>query len=307
MLRLIAGLDPPDSGEIEIAGESASKARSNGAVAMVFQNYALYPHMTAFGNISFPLRLKRVEPDEIDRRVRSAANLSGLKIDLARYPGELSGGERQRVALARALVREPRIVLLDEPLSNLDAQLRTSLRIELKQFQRRTGRTFIYVTHDQVEALSLADRMAVMRSGAIEQIGRPAEIYDTPANAFVAGFVGQPPMNLLQVNVDESGVLLIEGVPVESAPPLKLRGKFTMGIRPEDVTTEPREGSVALPVTIDTVEFSGARHFVAASLGTQHIVFESAASPAAGERINAYVPRGRLHFFDVSSGARLPG
>ena len=162
---------------------------------MVFQNFALYPHMTVFQNIAFPLKLRHVAREETERRVKESAAKAGLTVDLKRYPRELSGGERQRVALARALVREPQIILMDEALASLDAQLRSSLRLELKTFQRRTGRTFVYVTHDQVEALALADRLVVMRNGRVEQLGAPQEIFDRPQSEFVAAFVGNPPMN----------------------------------------------------------------------------------------------------------------
>ncbi len=194
LLRLIAGLEFPDSGEIKIGGANTTRRES---IAMVFQNFALYPHMTVFQNIAFPLKLRRVAREETERRVKESAAKAGLTVDLKRYPRELSGGERQRVALARALVREPQIILMDEALASLDAQLRSSLRLELKEFQRRTGRTFVYVTHDQVEALALADRLVVMRNGRVEQMGAPQEIFDLPQSEFVAAFVGNPPMNFV--------------------------------------------------------------------------------------------------------------
>ncbi len=176
---MIAGLEQPDSGEIRIGDQTAVDRRD--LIAMVFQSHALYPHMTAFDNIAFPLRLRRIPKHEIERRVAQAAALAALQIDLRRRPAELSGGERQRVALARALIREPRVILMDEPLSSLDAQLRGRLRVELKEFQKRTGRTIIYVTHDQLEALTLGDRIAVMRAGSVEQLGTPTEVYQRPA------------------------------------------------------------------------------------------------------------------------------
>ncbi len=202
MLRLIAGLEQPDSGEIRIGDQAVADRRD--LIAMVFQSHALYPHMTAFDNIAFPLRLRRISKPEIERRVAQAAAMAALQIDLRRRPAELSGGERQRVALARALIREPRVILMDEPLSSLDAQLRGRLRVELKEFQKRTGRTIIYVTHDQLEALTLGDRIAVMRAGAVEQLGTPTEIYQRPANLFVATFIGQPPMNILRCRLRDS-------------------------------------------------------------------------------------------------------
>jgi ABC-type sugar transport system ATPase subunit len=302
MLRLIAGLDAADTGEISIGGLHPN---GNGAVAMVFQNYALYPHMTAFANIAFPLRLRRVARSEITRRVEAAADLAGLRISLDRYPGALSGGERQRVALARALVREPRVVLLDEPLSNLDAQLRATLRVELRQFQRRSGRTFIYVTHDQVEALTLADRLAVMRAGRIEQVGTPAEIYSAPANQFVAGFVGQPPMNLFHVNRATGGGLELAGEWIGMTPPPNAGGGIMLGIRPEDLRLEPAEGSARFEVEIDAAEFSGARFLVAAHQREVQMVFESPEPLKPGARRTLYFVPERVHFFDAESGMRL--
>lgn len=206
LLRLIASLEYPDSGEIQIGGVGdAGDAAHRESIAMVFQNFALYPHMTVFQNIAFPLKLRHIARDETERRVKESAGKAGLTVDLKRYPRELSGGERQRVALARALVREPEIILMDEALASLDAQLRSSLRLELKEFQRRTGRTFVYVTHDQVEALALADRLVVMRAGRVEQVGAPQEIFDFPQSEFVAAFVGNPPMNFFAAESAASG------------------------------------------------------------------------------------------------------
>jgi len=199
LLRMIAGFETPTAGELLIGGERVNdlppRARK---IAMVFQSYALYPHMTVFKNIAFPLKAQRMDKASIPKKVEWAASLFGIGHLMERKPRELSGGERQRVALARALVREPAVFLLDEPLSNLDAQLRASARDELQQFQRRIGTTTIYVTHDQVEAMGLGDRIVVMQAGTVRQIGTPQEIYHEPADAFVARFVGSPPMNLLQ-------------------------------------------------------------------------------------------------------------
>src|SRR5574342_316195 len=199
LLRMIAGLETPSEGELAISGEVVNdlppRARK---IAMVLQSYALYPHMTVFKNIAFPLKAQRVARSVIPEKVEWAASLFGIGHLLQRKPRELSGGERQRVALARALVREPSVFLLDEPLSNLDAQLRASARDELQQFQRRIGTTTIYVTHDQVEAMGLGDRVVVMKAGTVRQIGAPPEIYHEPADTFVARFVGSPPMNLVQ-------------------------------------------------------------------------------------------------------------
>jgi ABC-type sugar transport system ATPase subunit len=306
LLRLIAGLEPADDGEIEIGGKRAAYGSRNGAVAMVFQNYALYPHMTAFGNIAFPLRLMGIARDEIARRVEACARTAGLAIDLNRFPAELSGGERQRVALARALVREPRVILMDEPLSNLDAQLRSSLRAELKRFQRETGRTVVYVTHDQFEALTLADRIAVMRDGRVEQVGPPGEVYDRPANQFVASFVGQPPMNLIRARVlPDRNALIAEGSVLDTPPPAAAREEVTLGIRPEDLTIEPVEEKLALEVLVERVEFSGARYLVTASIGGARLSLETSERLEVGVRRCLYADRARLHFFDPASGKRL--
>jgi ABC-type sugar transport system ATPase subunit len=307
LLRLIAGLDPPDSGTIEIA-DGAARGASRSRVAMVFQNYALYPHMTAFENIAFPLRLGRVAREEIVRRVEASAHLAGLSIDLNRVPAQLSGGERQRVALARALVREPGVILMDEPLSNLDAKLRSALRAELKDFQRRTRQTVVYVTHDQLEAMTLADRMAVLREGRLEQLGAPAEVYSRPANQFVAGFVGQPPMNLLRATVAPGGdTLVAEGSTIATAPPAEAAAELVVGVRAEDLTLDAggAEDTVSLDAVVERVEFSGARYLAAARVGGSPIAFEATSPVAAGDRVRLYAPRARLHFFDAATGLRI--
>jgi ABC-type sugar transport system ATPase subunit len=307
LLRLIAGLDPPDSGSIEIAGGAAHHA-SRGKVAMVFQNYALYPHMTAFENISFPLRLAGVARDEIVRRVESSARLAGLSIDLHRVPAQLSGGERQRVALARALVREPGVILMDEPLSNLDAKLRSALRAELKDFQRRTRQTVVYVTHDQLEAMTLADRMAVLRDGRIEQLGAPAEIYAHPANQFVAGFVGQPPMNLLRARVSADGrALQCADSVIAAAPPPGAGDEVIVGVRAEDLTLAAGEAetTVGIDAVVGRVEFSGARYLAVGRVGDSPIAFETTTQIASGDRVRLHAPRQRLHYFDAATGLRI--
>ena len=240
LLRMIAGFETPTEGELLIGGEVVNdlppRARK---IAMVFQSYALYPHMTVFKNIAFPLKAQRVTRSAIPAKVEWAASLFGISHLLQRKPRELSGGERQRVALARALVREPSVFLLDEPLSNLDAQLRASARDELQQFQRRIGTTTIYVTHDQVEAMGLGDRIVVMRAGTVRQIGTPQAIYHEPADTFVARFVGSPPMNIVQ------------------------HRDYLLGFRPEQfLPKESQNGAsskpVSLPFRVTRVEYLGA-------------------------------------------------
>ncbi|MBO3768814.1 MAG: ABC transporter ATP-binding protein, partial [Candidatus Brockarchaeota archaeon] len=199
ILKLISGLEFPDKGEIWIGDRIVNKLPPKDRdVAMVFQNYALYPHKTVYENLAFPLKIRHVPKDEIDKRVKSIAKLLGIDRLLERKPGQLSGGEQQRVALGRALIREPKVWLLDEPLSNLDAKLRTYMRAELKKLQRELGITTIYVTHDQVEAMTLADKLIVLNEGVVQQIGSPRELYEKPANVFVATFIGSPPMNIMK-------------------------------------------------------------------------------------------------------------
>jgi ABC-type sugar transport system ATPase subunit len=322
LLRLVAGLDSPESGVIELGGRRIGDgATGRGEVAMVFQNFALYPHMSAFDNIAFPLRLRRMGAKEIAPRVAAAARMAGLNLDLGRRPGELSGGERQRVALARALVREPRVVLMDEPLSSLDPQLRQSLRTELKEFHRRTGRTFLYVTHDQTDALTLADRLAVIRAGRIEQIGTPAEVYGRPRSEFVAGFVGEPAMNLVRANVTSDRAALILGdTRLEVAPPAAADSEVTVGIRPGDLSVYPADSrgasgaadtrtnadTLEIAGEVESVEFIGARYLVTVRMSAEiSIKAETADRLEPDSRVSLRMRRARLHFFEPASGRRL--
>jgi multiple sugar transport system ATP-binding protein len=307
LLRLIAGLEYPDSGEIQIGGAGDDdNAAHRESIAMVFQNFALYPHMTVFQNIAFPLKLRHIARDETERRVKESAAKAGLTVDLKRYPRELSGGERQRVALARALVREPEIILMDEALASLDAQLRSSLRLELKEFQRRTGRTFVYVTHDQVEALALADRLVVMRAGRVEQVGAPQEIFDFPQSEFVAAFVGNPPMNFFRAeSASTAGSLTVDGIDFKIKPPEGCPAEIRVGIRPNDLALEDGEGRVAIDVTVESVEFSGATYIVYAKLGNTSIRAELSRRVEAGAHLTLYFDTARLHLFDPSTGRRI--
>ena len=306
LLRMIAGLEFPDSGEIQIGGANQpGNTTHREAIAMVFQNFALYPHMTVFQNIAFPLKLRHVAREEIERRVKESAAKAGLTVDLKRYPRELSGGERQRVALARALVREPEIILMDEALASLDAQLRSSLRLELKEFQRRTGRTFVYVTHDQVEALALADRLVVMRKGRIEQVGGPQEVFDFPQSEFVAAFVGNPPMNFFLAERSPGGSLNVDGVDFKIKPPEGCPAQIKIGIRPSDLRLEQGEGRVAIDVLVESVEFSGASYVVYAKLGNTSIRAELPRRVEAGEQLTLFFDTARTHLFDPSTGLRI--
>ena len=304
LLRLLAGLDRSDRGSIEFNHREGSGSE-RATVAMVFQNYALYPHMSAFDNIAFPLKLAGVARDEIARRVSATSRTVGLQTDLRRRPAELSGGERQRVALARALIREPRMILMDEPLSNLDAALRSALRVELKDFQRRTGRTIIYVTHDQVEALTLADRIAVMRAGRVLQVDTPQRIYDGPANRFVASFVGQPPMNLLECPADPARhAVVLDGAQIRCATELP-GGQVVLGIRPADISFEPAAVWPSLEVTVEQVEFVGGRSVVRARTATHSLIIETTTPVRADQRRSIYLDPARVHLFDASSGSRI--
>jgi len=231
-MRMIAGLEMPTDGQIVIGGEEMTEVDARDRdVAMVFQGYALYPNMSIYENIRFPLRMRGVPASEHDARIRQAADMVELGGFLDRKPGALSGGQRQRAALARAVVRQPQVFLMDEPLSNLDAKLRQSMRVQIKHMQRQLKVTTVYVTHDQIEAMTLADRIVIMNKGAIQQVGTPDQIYSDPANTFVAGFIGSPPMNLIE-GVAQNGRFVAPGV--TAACPDYVHGRVTLGVRPED-------------------------------------------------------------------------
>jgi multiple sugar transport system ATP-binding protein len=289
LLRLLAGLEQADEGRIWIGDRVVNDVEpAERNVAMVFQNYALYPHFTVFENVAFPLRARRVGGDEIDRRVREAATRVGLERLLNRRPAQLSGGQQQRVALARAIVRNPAVYLMDEPLSNLDAQLRLQTRTELKRLHQELGTTTIYVTHDQAEAMTLAGRIAILQSGSVVQVGTPLELYRQPANTFVATFLGSPPMNLLDDTRD--------GVAVK------------IGIRPDDVqiSTTPRAGWEEARALV--VEPMGSEILVTLERAAERIVVRAAADLVveADQPVWIRLPPERTLRFDAASGARLP-
>jgi multiple sugar transport system ATP-binding protein len=269
-LRMVAGLEDISAGDLYIGGRRVNDVpEKDRDIAMVFQNYALYPHMTVAQNIAFSLKLAKKPKDEIRRRVDETARLLGLEEFLDRRPKQLSGGQRQRVAMGRAIIREPQAFLMDEPLSNLDAQLRVHMRGEIEALQKRLGVTTLYVTHDQIEAMTMGDRVAVLRSGELQQVGTPTDVYDRPVNLFVAGFMGSPPMNLARGSIESTnGSLVVRAgsatLPIPPGRELDAwAGKpVIVGIRPEDLEG-PREdggasGDVKLPVTIDRVEALGA-------------------------------------------------
>jgi ABC-type sugar transport system ATPase subunit len=303
-LRILAGLDTPDSGQVHVdAADVTNFAPGARDVAMVFQSYALYPHMTVYDNIAFPLRMVSATKSEIDRSVRIAAAKVRIEPLLHRRPGQLSGGQQQRCALARAIVRRPRLFLLDEPLSNLDAKLRLETRIELKKLQRSLDVTAVYVTHDQEEAMALADRMAVFMDGRIVQVGSPEEVFFRPATVAVAGFLGNPPMNLMPARL-VNGQATIEGavVPMLSLAKLGTR-EITLGVRPSAI----RIGGDGLPATVTMCETVGEDAIVDLSLGDLLVRAKTPTGdrPREGIAVSVSFDAADVHAFDRTTGVRL--
>jgi ABC-type sugar transport system ATPase subunit len=275
-------------------------------VAFVFQNYALYPHMTVAANMAFGLRMRRVARTRIRERVLETSRVLGLEELLDRYPAQLSGGERQRVALGRAIVRDPAVFLLDEPLSNLDAQLRGDMRLELVRIQRRLEATFVFVTHDQVEAMTLADVLAVMRRGVLQQLGPPEEIYARPANTFVAGFIGSPRMNFVEGEI-VAGAFTAGALRVPLPFADGVGGRVLCGLRPEHIRLDP---AGPLELAVEVVEPLGAQTFVYGSAGPGVALVagvDPALRPQPGERLRLSIAPEHLHLFDPQSGERLSG
>jgi multiple sugar transport system ATP-binding protein len=305
-LRIIAGLEAADSGQVLLGGSDVTNVLPKYRdVAMVFQSYALYPHKTVADNIGFPLKVRGVPPPERARMVREAAAQVHMEELLERYPRQLSGGQRQRVALARAIVRRPSVFLMDEPLSNLDAKLRGHMRAELKHMQHDLGVTTVYVTHDQVEAMTLAHRVAVMDHGVLQQIGPPREVYDEPANLFVAGFMGAPPMNFVSGRI-ASGRFEGHGVSLPLAG-ANGAGAAVLGFRPEDAEIVP-PGSGLFDATVFAAELTGDVTLVTISLGQESLAVKM---PKEFEvdfdrRVAVRFPLERGFLFDAASGARLP-
>ena len=305
LLRMIAGVETITSGEIRIGERVVNDVEpSERDIAMVFQNYALYPHMKVYDNMAYGLRNRKTPKPEIEKRVREAARILEIEQLLDRKPRQLSGGQRQRVAMGRAIVRRPKAFLFDEPLSNLDAKLRVSTRVEIRKLQKELGTTSIYVTHDQLEAMTLADMLVVMNVGRVEQIGAPLDVYQKPATTFVATFIGAPAMNLLKMEGAEPALLLGNGrVPPEGA---------IVGIRPEDFELHKDgakpEGGIALPLTVGATERVGPESFVYGTLdrGDSIIVrVPGTAAPAPGERAVAVASRAKLHVFSADGSRRL--
>jgi sn-glycerol 3-phosphate transport system ATP-binding protein len=317
LLRMVAGLETISSGEIDIGGRVVNQIEpADRDIAMVFQNYALYPHMSVYNNMAYGLRNRGMAEAEIKARVEEAARILELGAMLERKPRQLSGGQRQRVAMGRAIVRQPKVFLFDEPLSNLDAKLRIAMRVEIRKLQRRLSTTSIYVTHDQLEAMTLADILVVMNGGQVEQIGNPLEIYQKPATTFVAAFIGAPPMNLMPLRSDE--------LKSQFAGDNRAAEAGILGIRPEDFVISNDSvaaGGIALDLTVEAIEHVGAETFVYGSRqreeqavaanpgelppGEVIVRVPGATGPTIGERIRAVAPRDKLHLFVADGRKRI--
>src|ERR1700681_2296913 len=317
LLRMVAGLETITGGDIDIGGRIVNQIEpADRDIGMVFQNYSLYPHMSVYHNTDYGLRNRGMPKPEIDTRVQEAARILEIGPMLDRKPRQLSGGQRQRVAMGRAIVRQPKVFLFDEPLSNLDAKLRIAMRVEIRKLQRRLKTTSIYVTHDQLEAMTLADILVVMNGGRVEQIGNPLAIYQKPATTFVASFIGAPPMNLMPLRADEIKAQFAGDSRAASEAGI-------LGIRPEDfvISKESIAGGIALDLTVEAIERVGAETFI---YGTrQHEIqgisanpgelppgevivrIPGAIAPAIGERIRAIAPREKLHLFSADGRKRI--
>jgi multiple sugar transport system ATP-binding protein len=320
-MRIVAGLEAASQGQVFFDGQDVTdELPHNRDVAMVFQNYALFPHLNVYSNIAFGMRLRRVAKSEIEDRVRKTARLLGIESVLERRPKELSGGQRQRVALGRAIVREPRVFLMDEPLSNLDAALRMEMRAEIIKLQERLGVTTLYVTHDQVEALSMGDRIVVMRDGKIQQVGSPTELYEQPNNVYVASFIGSPPMNFLEGRIDGDRILVpaekttfAKNVAFRHALARASAPEITLGIRPEHIVFSDRPaGADAMSIAgaVDTVEPRGHTTLVRAKMASErvlNVLLEGKVRLKEGQAVHATFPSDRVYLFDRKSEQSLLG
>jgi multiple sugar transport system ATP-binding protein len=308
LLRMIAGLEPVTGGQIRIGDRVVNDVPARDRdIAMVFQNYALYPHMNVLENLSFALKLRGAPKSEIEARVKKAADILGLASLLKRYPRELSGGQRQRVAMGRAIVRDPQVFLFDEPLSNLDAKLRVQMRTEIKELHQRLKTTTVYVTHDQIEALTMSDRMVVMRNGVIEQVGAPLDIYDRPVNTFVAGFIGSPAMNLIDVTASD-GWFVGEGGIKLSPIPHDYAGKSASalyGIRPEHMSL----GTTGIPTEVAVVEPTGSETLVVLRAGGREVncLSRGRTDLRPGDIAHLNIDTSKVHLFagENEGGGRL--
>ncbi|MEJ6005698.1 sn-glycerol-3-phosphate import ATP-binding protein UgpC [Paucibacter sp. AS339] len=310
LLRMVAGLEEISGGEIAIGGRVVNEVEpADRDIAMVFQNYALYPHMTVFANMAYGLKIKKVPEAEIKARVDKAAKILELGALLERTPRQLSGGQRQRVAMGRAIVRNPQVFLFDEPLSNLDAKLRAHTRLEIQKLHRELGVTSLFVTHDQVEAMTLAQRMIVMNGGHMEQIGTPEEVYARPATTFVAGFIGSPPMNLLKGQAS-SHSFAVGGISVPLPAPAPRDGELILGLRPEhlDHWHDREAGGPGWPFTVEMIEMLGAERLVYGRLGSEMFTLRidgTLTPPAIGATLMLELSDKHLNWFDPQTTRRV--
>jgi multiple sugar transport system ATP-binding protein len=318
-LRCVAGLEEISDGRLLIGDRVVNNvAPKDRDIAMVFQSYALYPHMSVYDNLAFGLKLRKVNKGDIDRRVKEAAGILGLERFLDRKPRALSGGQRQRVALGRAIVREPSVFLMDEPLSNLDAKLRVQTRAEIARLHQRLGTTTIYVTHDQVEAMTMGDRIAVMRDGILQQVGSPQELYDHPVNIFVAGFIGSPAMNFATAKAEGKDLMLggaklvLTGDQAKAAESRPEGANVLIGFRPEHIELAngtTGDGAVRFPAKVDVVEYLGNEELIHAQAEGNEIValLPSDKKVETGQTVEFAVPMEKLHIFDPDSEKTLAG
>jgi multiple sugar transport system ATP-binding protein len=318
-LRMVAGLESITSGQVLIGDVVVNELPPmDRDIAMVFQNYALYPHMSVYDNMAFGLKMRKVDRTEIGKRVQAAAEILGMQDYLKRKPRQLSGGQRQRVALGRAIVRQPQVFLFDEPLSNLDAKLRVQMRVELKKLHNRLNTTAVYVTHDQVEAMTLGDRVVVMKDGLVQQVGEPLELYNAPANRFVAGFIGSPAMNFAGVRVrDSNGGLRADNAGFDIDIPAEIGSRLrpyagrdvTIGIRPEDlqVANGSHPPGLCFDALVEVVERLGPEILLDLQVGEQTMVaaVEPTVRAKRGDKIRFALRPERLHFFDTASEAAI--
>ncbi|WP_426957389.1 sn-glycerol-3-phosphate ABC transporter ATP-binding protein UgpC [Muricoccus radiodurans] len=309
LLRIVAGLETPTSGQVVIAGRDVTGLEpADRDIAMVFQNYALYPHMTVFGNMAYGLKIRGMPKAEIERRVQAAADILGIGPLLQRRPKQLSGGQRQRVAMGRAIVREPALFLFDEPLSNLDAKLRVQMRAEIRRLQRRLGVTSLFVTHDQVEAMTLGDRLVVMNAGRAVQVAPPMEIFSRPADTYVAGFIGSPSMNFLPATLEPggTGARLGSGAVIgfpDGPRPGAAGTALTLGLRPEHL--EPGDGPDSIPLAVELIEPLGSETVVHGRSPDNLAVTARLPGAFSGNALSVRLPPAALHVFDAESGKRL--
>ncbi|AYD03474.1 sn-glycerol-3-phosphate import ATP-binding protein UgpC [Neorhizobium sp. NCHU2750] len=303
LLRMIAGLETISEGEVKIGTRTVNNVEpADRDIAMVFQNYALYPHMTVKQNLEYGLKNRKTPRAEIDARVAEAARMLEIGQYLERKPKALSGGQRQRVAMGRAIVRKPAVFLFDEPLSNLDAKLRVSMRGEIKRLQRRLGTTSIYVTHDQLEAMTLADRLVVLNGGRIEQVGSPLDVYHTPASTFVASFIGSPAMNLVKAEL-QGDKLAIGPALISLNGYAPTSGAVTVGLRAEDLRLV--SGGEGMPFAVEYVEELGSQRLAHGLVGDQAMTIALSGEAAISDRMQIAIDPAKLHFFDAATGKRL--